>query len=297
VIFKFLSEKLVRDKTVERYESENGSLSYRILTENADFERELYKKLLEEAKEVITAKDSDELISELADIYDVLSAIATHKQISTESIEKARKERLELRGGFSKKIYSLIGTIPETSAFASFIKASPEKYLQIKEFAPQKKLSTDSSSYKYLFGQLKTELFDALARQLITIQHIGSTSVKNAPAQPAIDLLATTTSLLDFDINAENLLHLGWIKLGEHGIENRRLFVKTAAHNNTPIAYLHIFEKDNPVAKKFYATTKKIFADQNLLAEFTQIREDALNAPELTADSYAAAKNRFFEKM
>jgi GrpB-like predicted nucleotidyltransferase (UPF0157 family)/predicted house-cleaning noncanonical NTP pyrophosphatase (MazG superfamily) len=297
VFFKFLSEKLVRDKTVERYENQGGNLTYRILEKNEDFERELYKKLLEEAKEVITAKNTNELISELADMQEVLLTIAQHNQISAETNEDARISRRELRGGFSKKIYSLIGTISETSELAPFIQASPEKYVLLKEFSPQKELSNDSGPYKYLFGQLKTELFEALPRQLLSILHIGSTSIRNLPAQPTIDILAAATSLLDFDCNSEQLRHLGWTQLGEYGIENRRLFARLASHNEQAIAYLHVFEKKDPNLKAFYEVSKKIKADPQLQIEFTQIRTEELVRQDSTAASYAEKKQVFFKKI
>ena len=96
--------KLVRDKIPEIIESNNEVAIYRILESN-EYKQELYKKLLEEANEVINSKNSNDLIVELADVLEVLRAIANleNKELD-DIIEFANKKELK-RGGFSKRIF------------------------------------------------------------------------------------------------------------------------------------------------------------------------------------------------
>ena len=96
--------KLVRDKIPEIIESNNEVAIYRILEGN-EYRQELYKKLLEEANEVINTKNSNDLIMELADVLEVLRAIANLESKELEDIiEFANKKELK-RGGFSKRIF------------------------------------------------------------------------------------------------------------------------------------------------------------------------------------------------
>ena len=297
VFFKFLSEKLVRDKTVERYTEQGGSLTYRILENDAEYERELNKKLLEEAKEVIAAKNRLELIAELADTQEVLNAIAKHHKIDLQEIEAVRLEKSASRGSFDNRIYSAIGMVQENSPLAKYILESPEKYIRLDDQSFFKELVTNEMNYKYLFGQCKTELFDALPRDIISILHIGSTTMRQMKTQPIVDMLVIVKTLLTFDINAENILHLGWQPQGEQNIPNRRLFVKKDTHSNIPIAHLNVFEHTDPNAKRFLQSTQKITASEELKAEFSALKEAELSKSDASPESYTHAKQLFFAKV
>ena len=60
-------------------------------------------KLLEEASEVQTAP-FDELTEELADVMEVVHAIASEAGITKKQISKVRNEKRRKRGGFKKGI-------------------------------------------------------------------------------------------------------------------------------------------------------------------------------------------------
>ena len=96
--------KLVRDKIPEIIESNNEVAIYRILESN-EYRQELYKKLLEEANEVINSKNSNDLIVELADVLEVLRAFAEleNKELC-DIIDLANQKKLK-RGGFSKRVF------------------------------------------------------------------------------------------------------------------------------------------------------------------------------------------------
>lgn len=96
--------KLVRDKIPEVIEKSGGIYEIKKL-KKAEFERELIKKVGEEATGLLSAKNKKELTSELADIVDVLEEIKKLKKISAQEIKKARKAGFAKKGGFKKKIF------------------------------------------------------------------------------------------------------------------------------------------------------------------------------------------------
>lgn len=65
----------------------------------------LRRKLLEEAREVITAENTEELAMELADLMEVINAIAITNSIPLDQLEHLRLVKYRDRGGFE------IGTI------------------------------------------------------------------------------------------------------------------------------------------------------------------------------------------
>lgn len=96
--------KLVRDNIPDIIRDDNETPVTRILIDG-EYERELYRKLVEECKEVYEAEDNSETCKELADVLEVIRAIANVKGKSLEDIIKLAEDKRNKRGGFSKRIY------------------------------------------------------------------------------------------------------------------------------------------------------------------------------------------------
>ena len=96
--------KLVRDNIPEIIAS-NGDESFTRLLEDDEYKIELYKKLLEEANEIIESEETNTTLEELADVLEILKAIAELNGKKLEDIiETANQKRLK-RGGFQKRIF------------------------------------------------------------------------------------------------------------------------------------------------------------------------------------------------
>ena len=65
----------------------------------------LKNKLLEEAQEVMQEDQKEQLKIELADVLEVIHALAKEYQISLADIEKSRLEKLEINGEFDQYCY------------------------------------------------------------------------------------------------------------------------------------------------------------------------------------------------
>lgn len=294
---RFLCEKLVRDKTIERYLQQGGSLESRILEKDVEFERELKKKLLEETNEVIVSKNRDELIAELADLQEVMRSLANLHSISTEEIESCRQEKFNSRGGFSKRIYSSIGNIPEHTPLAGYILASPHQYKILKPETFNRVLEIKTIAWKSLFGELKTELYKVTPEDIVSVVHIGSTSINGTPARPIVDMLVGVSNLLEFDIHLPRLIREGWHLRGEQGICNRRLLVKLDPHTQEEIARINCFEYTDPMLRKFNDVRTLLLANPALNAQLVELKQQLLANENTTAKSYQEAKQLFFEKL
>lgn len=97
---KQVYNKLVRDKIPEIIRADGKQLKHRILNDEEHLEA-LLKKLEEECKELIEAKN----VEELADVHEVLIALAEALDIKPEELEKVRKTKATKRGGFKQKIF------------------------------------------------------------------------------------------------------------------------------------------------------------------------------------------------
>ena len=96
--------KLVRDNIPDIIAS-NGEESVTRILADEEYKVELYKKLLEEANEVISSKNSDETIEELADVLEILRSIAELNGKKLDDVLKTANQKKLKHGGFEKRIF------------------------------------------------------------------------------------------------------------------------------------------------------------------------------------------------
>ena len=96
--------KLVRD-LIPDIIRENGEEAITRVLDDDEYRTELYRKLKEECDEVLFSSSKEQVLEELADVYEVISAIASleGKQISDVSL--LAEEKRKKRGGFQKRIF------------------------------------------------------------------------------------------------------------------------------------------------------------------------------------------------
>jgi len=91
--------KLVRDRIPEIIAASGKACSTAVLDEK-DYIRLLDEKLNEELAEYQESKSMEEL----ADLLEVIRAVAKARGSSMEEVERIRREKAEKRGGFEKRI-------------------------------------------------------------------------------------------------------------------------------------------------------------------------------------------------
>ncbi len=92
--------KLVRDRIPEIIEN-SGKTAHTHLLSDEEYIAELDRKLGEEFAEY----QADKNIEELADMLEVIYAIAKARGASVEELERVRKEKAEKNGAFEKKFF------------------------------------------------------------------------------------------------------------------------------------------------------------------------------------------------
>ena len=95
--------KLVRDKVPDLIRAEGGIPEIEILNKET-FAEKLAEKLLEECQEVNQAKEKTKKVEEMADLLEVMKAIAHLNKISMNEINRACIKKRELRGAFKERI-------------------------------------------------------------------------------------------------------------------------------------------------------------------------------------------------
>ncbi|MGM0840259.1 MAG: nucleoside triphosphate pyrophosphohydrolase [Bacillota bacterium] len=96
--------KLVRDKIPQIIENTGKKFSTEILNDQ-DYIKYLKEKSYEELDEYCAAESNGEAVEELADLLEIIHALANLHGTSIEEVEAVRKEKAEKRGGFEDKIF------------------------------------------------------------------------------------------------------------------------------------------------------------------------------------------------
>jgi predicted house-cleaning noncanonical NTP pyrophosphatase (MazG superfamily) len=95
--------KLVRDRIPGIIRSKGGVPRIRV-ADAREYRELLRAKLGEEADEAIAATSRAELLGELADVQEVVSALAQDAGISPEELEAAKAAKEAVRGGFGRQL-------------------------------------------------------------------------------------------------------------------------------------------------------------------------------------------------
>ena len=99
---KFKTNILVRDKMVEKMESDGILVDYKKLNQDG-YINALRKKVVEEAQEVADEGDREKLIYELADLREIVQTLMNVLEITDSEISAAQNKKREKSGGFAEK--------------------------------------------------------------------------------------------------------------------------------------------------------------------------------------------------
>lgn len=124
---RFRVEKLIRDRLPQIMRDQGlGVFEHRL--GDAAFDQALRAKLAEEAAEVAAAKDPEELAWELADLTEVIHALAQLHGLTPQEIERRRQAKRAERGGFEGRIYNAAVEAEDGLPAAEYYLARPDQY-------------------------------------------------------------------------------------------------------------------------------------------------------------------------
>lgn len=128
---EFEMNKLVRDEIPGKMRAENQAPIYRVMT-GRELQKALLEKLKEEADEALEALDNDEeFVLELADVAEVLDALAKARDVSPAKLADARSEKKTRRGGFEKGYFVEAITLEDTNEWVQYYREQPLRYQEL----------------------------------------------------------------------------------------------------------------------------------------------------------------------
>lgn len=123
---RFRVQKLIRDRLPAMMRAQGLAVFDRRL-DDAEYLAALREKLVEEALEVRDANDGD-LLGELADVLEVLRALAEAHGSSLDLVEQRRLAKRDERGGFDERVFNAAVEAEDGLPAADYYLARPGQY-------------------------------------------------------------------------------------------------------------------------------------------------------------------------
>lgn len=124
---RFRVQKLIRDQLPTIMRAQGLAVFDRRLGD-AEFVAALKDKLVEEAQEAHEAASPAELVDELADVMEVIRALASASGVSLDDVETRRQAKRAERGGFEARVFNAAVEASDGSPAAEYYLARPTQY-------------------------------------------------------------------------------------------------------------------------------------------------------------------------
>lgn len=143
-------------------------------------------------------------------------------------------------------------------------------------------------------SQFKTEseaLQKALGRAVISIDHIGSTSVPGLAGKPLIDILGVVDDISEADSFERSLETLGYGSLGQYVMEGSRLYVKEK--DSTRLVNLHFYYQGHKHISEMIGLRNYFRSHPEVVKEYSQLKFDLVEKYPEDYGSYRKYKDEW----
>lgn len=152
-------------------------------------------------------------------------------------------------------------------------------------------LAAHNSAWAKQFEDLAAQMKKACGDKLVTIHHIGSTSVPGLAAKPLIDMMPELRHHEDGPTLAPLLEPLGFLYFGAYGIEGRHFFRRKGDVE----VNVHMFETGHIEIERHVVFRDALRSDSKLRDAYQSLKEELAARFPNDVDSYARSKSDFIE--
>ncbi len=136
----------------------------------------------------------------------------------------------------------------------------------------------------------------SIVSNVVTVHHIGSTSVPGLTAKPIIDLMPLVTELAALDSQQKRVEAPGYSWCGELGISGRR-YCTLSDETEGRIVQLHFFEADSPQVGRHIAFRNYLRTHPEAAAAYETEKRRAQSLHPNDSHAYANEKSAWIRNM
>ena len=151
-----------------------------------------------------------------------------------------------------------------------------------------------NSEWKRDFEDIRSELMAVLDGKVISIEHVGSTSVEGLSAKPIIDIDVVIEDEDAFPEVKAAMESIGYTHEGDLGIPGREAF-KYKGKEHLRKHHLYVCTKDADELKRHISFRDYLRTHPEAVREYGRIKEEGAKLYPLDIDSYIEHKAPFIE--
>lgn len=145
------------------------------------------------------------------------------------------------------------------------------------------------------FKKEAARLRSLLGKKIISIHHIGSTSVPGLAAKPIIDLLPTVQNIERIDECTAMLQDAGYKPWGEYGLPGRRLFTKD--RNGYRTHNIHIYQVEDPDIERHLAFCAFLRNHEDIRQAYAALKREVYAHHPADIAAYSDGKNAWIQQI
>ena len=123
------------------------------------------------------------------------------------------------------------------------------------------------------FLKIKKELDEVLGSLVLSIEHVGSTSVIGLAAKPIIDIDVVINSSFDLDEVIEKLSSIGYIHEGNLGVQDRDAF-KYYDKDHLQIHHLYVCPKNSEELRRHITFRDYLRENPDAIEVYSRIKKE-----------------------
>lgn len=151
-------------------------------------------------------------------------------------------------------------------------------------------------AWQKAFERESKRVMNALAKNVITIHHIGSTAIPGIDAKPIIDLLVEVKNILAVDERNSSMELLGYEVMGEYGIAGRQYFRKNN-RNSYRTHHVHAFVAGAAEVQRHLLFRDYMRAHSEDAQRYSELKRRLAKEYPTNGKAYTVGKNEFIREM
>lgn len=127
--------------------------------------------------------------------------------------------------------------------------------------------------WKELFSEHATKLRELLGDEIISIEHVGSTSIPGMIAKPNIDIMVIVPDITKIARYREKMEEAGFIAHGDYSHIDEEYFTEDLPSGER-VTSVHVFQIGNPEIKRHIDFRDYLTANQEARDRYIQTKKD-----------------------
>lgn len=152
-----------------------------------------------------------------------------------------------------------------------------------------------SNAWPSYYQAVAAEWRDALGDEMVSIHHIGSTSVPGLAAKPIIDVLVGVKSINRIDERSAGLESQGYRSWGEYGLPGRRYFTKDV--EGMRIRNVHVYPSDHPDVTRHLAFRDYLRSHASVRADYEALKRRLYALHQADIGAYSDGKDAWIKRV